>query len=89
MSENVSRFFERYASDSALRSRIEEAVACYPGSLEVRESLVKAVLLPVAEELGLPFTVEEWEDAIRRRVPPRTVDANLEAFARGRQAVRA
>ena len=59
MSENVSRFFERYTSDSALRSRIEEAVACYPGSLEVRESLVRAVLLPVAEELGLPFTVEE------------------------------
>ena len=59
MSENVSRFFERCASDSALRSRIEEAVACYPGSLEVRESLVKAVLLPVAKELGLPFTVEE------------------------------
>ena len=59
MTENVSRFFERYASDSALRARIEQAVACYPGSLEVRESLVKAVLLPVAEELSLPFTVEE------------------------------
>ena len=59
MTENVTRFFERYDEDSALRRRIEEAVACYPGSLEIRESLAAAVLLPVAEELGLPFTVEE------------------------------
>ena len=47
------------------------------------------VVLVGALSTALPFTVEEWEDAIRRRVPPRTVDANLEAFARGRQAVRA
>jgi len=45
------------------------------------------VVLVGALSTALPFTVEEWEDAIRRRVPPRTVDANLEAFARGRQAV--
>ena len=59
MTENVSRFFEQYDSDPALRSRVEEAVACYPGSLEIRESLVEAVLLPIAAELNLPFTVDE------------------------------
>ena len=59
MTENVSRFFEQCDSDPALRSRVEEAVACYPGSLEIRESLVEAVLLPIAEELGLPFTVSQ------------------------------
>jgi len=59
MTENVSRFFEKYESDPALRRRVEEAVACYPGSLEIRESLVEAVLLPIAAEHGLPFTVEE------------------------------
>ena len=59
MTENVSKFFERYNEDPALRTRVEEAVACYPGSLEIRESLVEAVLLPIAEELGLPFTVDE------------------------------
>ena len=59
MTENVSKFFEKYESDPALRTRVEEAVACYPGSLEIRESLVEAVLLPIAEELGLPFTVAE------------------------------
>lgn len=59
MKEHVAAFFEKYEADEALRARIDEAVACYPGSLEIRESLVEAVLLPVAAELGLPFTVEE------------------------------
>ena len=59
MTENVSKFFEMYDQDSALRKRVEEAVACYPGSLEIRESLVEAVLLPIAAELDLPFTVDE------------------------------
>ena len=59
MIENVSKFFEQYDNDSALHKRVEEAVACYPGSLEVRESLVEAVLLPIAEAEGLPFTLQE------------------------------
>ena len=59
MTENVSKFFEQYDRDPALRARVEEAVACYPGSLEIRESLVEAVLLPIAAELDLPFKVNE------------------------------
>ncbi len=45
------------------------------------------VVLVGALSTALPFAVEEWEDAIRRRVPPATVEANLAAFARGREAV--
>ena len=59
MTENVSLFFERCEAEPALKARISEAVAAYPGSLEVRESLVEAVLLPIAEAEGLPFTVQE------------------------------
>ena len=59
MTDHVSRFFEQYERDPALKARVEEAVACYPGSLEIRESLVEAVLLPIAAEMGLPFTVDE------------------------------
>ena len=59
MTENVGKFFERYEQDASLKARVEEAVACYPGSLEIRESLAEAVLLPIAAELGLPFTVDE------------------------------
>ena len=59
MTENVSLFFERCKAEPALQTRIDEAVASYPGSLEVRESLVEAVLLPIAAAEGLPFTVSE------------------------------
>jgi indolepyruvate ferredoxin oxidoreductase beta subunit len=45
------------------------------------------VVLVGALSTALPFSVEEWESAIRRRVPPKTVEANLAAFARGREAV--
>ena len=56
---HVEEFFARYEADPALQARVEEALACYPGSLELRESVVENVLLPIASELGLPFTVDE------------------------------
>ena len=45
------------------------------------------VVLVGALSTALPFTVEEWRDAIQKRVPPKTIEANLEAFERGRAAV--
>jgi hypothetical protein len=57
MQENVKKFFEIYNSDPDLQERLRLAEESYPGSLEVRESVVEYVLLPVAEEMGLPFTV--------------------------------
>ena len=39
--------------------RKEYYTDCYPGSLELRESVVENVLLPIASDLGLPFTVDE------------------------------
>ena len=59
MNENVVKFFELYDNDAALRKRIEDAEAAYPGSLEIRDAVIEAVLLPVAEELGLPFTLRD------------------------------
>lgn len=35
---------------------------------------------------ALPFSVEDWEEVIAGRVPPKTREANLAAFARGRNA---
>ena len=62
MNENVKKFFDRYNSDPALQKRVKDAETAYPGSLELREPLVEAVLLPEARELGLGFTVKElWE----------------------------
>mgnify|MGYP004677663051 FL=1 len=47
------------------------------------------VVLVGALSTALPFSVEDWEDAISRRVPPKTVGANLEAFRQGRAAAEA
>lgn len=47
------------------------------------------VVLVGALSTALPFSVKDWEDAISRRVPPKTVDANLKAFRQGRAAAEA
>lgn len=57
--DNVTKFFEIYDSDDAVKQRIAAALESYPGSLEMREFLVEDILFPVAEELGLPFTLTE------------------------------
>ncbi len=57
MNENVVKFFELYYSDPALRKRVADAEAAYPGSLEIRSAVVTEILLPIADELGLPFTL--------------------------------
>lgn len=59
MVENVRKFFEIYDSDPALRERIRQDVAMYPGSLEIREALVQDVLVPAAAEMGFDFSVHE------------------------------
>lgn len=61
MNENVRKFFELYNADPELQKRVRDAEAMYPGSLELREPLVEDVLLPVAKELGLPFSVKELQ----------------------------
>lgn len=45
------------------------------------------VVLVGALSTALPFATEEWREAISKRVPAHTVEANLEAFERGRAAV--
>jgi len=59
MNINVIEFFRRFSSDPVLQQRVQDAEDSYPGSLEMREAVVEAVLLPIAAELGLPFTVED------------------------------
>lgn len=59
MLENVKKFFEIYNSDEELRKKVKAAEAAYPGSLEIRDSLCEAVLLPFAREMGLPFSLQD------------------------------
>lgn len=59
MIENAEKFFELYSHDEELRRRVLDAEAMYPGSLEIREAVVEDVLLPIAAQLGLPFTLKD------------------------------
>ena len=47
------------------------------------------VVLIGALSTALPFAEDTWKDVISKRVPPKTVNANLAAFGAGRKAGRA
>lgn len=58
-----------------------EALACEAGSPKSAN-----VVLLGAASYGLPFEEQTWRTVIEGRVPPKTVEANLRAFALGRDA---
>jgi indolepyruvate ferredoxin oxidoreductase beta subunit len=58
-----------------------DELACEAGSPKSAN-----VVLMGALSTGLPFAEQIWHDVISRRVPPKTVDANLSAFRLGRKA---
>lgn len=71
-------------------ARLEElgAVRIPAGEIarEVGSPRSTNVVLVGALSTALPFSAEAWEDAISRRVPPKTVEANIAAFRQGREA---
>ena len=77
MNENVKKFFQLYDSDSALRERVAQAERLYPGSLEIRDAVVSEVLLPIAAELGLPFTLMDLKVYETRAKVSRHPDVEL------------
>lgn len=84
MNEAVTAFFDVCNSDPDLRRRVAEAEECYPGSLEIREALVKAVLLPIAAELGYEFTVEDlraYETRLKLRIAKKNSEGSAEEDA--------
>lgn len=58
-----------------------EALACEAGSPKSAN-----IVLLGAVSTGLPFPRDLWIDVIARRVPEKTIDANLRAFELGRDA---
>ena len=58
-----------------------DELACEAGSPKSAN-----VVLMGALSAGLPFSEESWFEVIAKRVPPKTVEANLRAFSLGRQA---
>ena len=46
------------------------------------------VVLLGALSIALPFETKLWEDVIRTKVPPKTIETNLEAFALGAKSAK-
>ena len=59
MNENVVKFFELYDSDRSLREKVSKAEAEYPGCLEIRDAVVRDVLIPIAGDMGLEFDLSD------------------------------
>ena len=51
---------------------------------EAGNSRTQNVVLLGALSVRLPIPVETWDEVIAKRVPPKTVETNLKAFAAGR-----
>ena len=66
---NVGKFYEKLAQDAALAEKLNEMdkkfVDTNEGSADdiaFREKAVAAIVIPLAEEVGLPFTLEELKE---------------------------
>ena len=74
---NVIKFLQQYDNDPELRAKVEQAEMMYPGSLEIRESVVEDVLIPIAEEMGLGFTLMDLYNYERQLKRERSRDVAL------------
>lgn len=82
---------------AAMAPRIRERLAEYGAVLVPATRLARQVgtvkcanvVLLGALAAGLPFSDESWEEQIKAKVPPKTIDTNLEAFRLGMKCARA
>lgn len=69
------------------RQRLEEAgatlIPAHDLAVAAGNAKCENVVLLGALESRLGFTEDVWKDVIANRVPPKTIDANLDAFGRG------
>ena len=83
------------AGKASMPKRVHERLGAYNAQLvdankHAREagSLKCAnVVLLGALAANMPFSMESWEEQIRLKVPPKTIDMNIDAFHRGVQSV--
>jgi len=56
---NAKKFEELLRSDEALQEKLRAAAEAYTGDASDEQAVFEAVVAPLAEEAGLPFTYEE------------------------------
>ena len=82
--ENVKAFFEALSKDESIQQALKAKELAYTGIKEDREAIVKEVLIPVAEEAGYAFTMEELKEFEKGMRPEGELDEDeLEAVAGG------
>ena len=79
--ENVAKFEELLRSDETLQAKARAAVAAYTGDKADARAVFAAVVAPLADEAGLPFTFEESKSFAQDG--KELDDAELEAVAGG------
>ena len=86
----VSVAIGTFGMPADVHARLDELGAVRVGAgriaREVQSPRSTNVVLVGALSTALPFSVDTWEDVISRRVPTKTVEANIKAFHAGRKA---
>ena len=91
--ENVAKFYEKLAEDAALAEKLnalDKDFAEKNGSsaedAAMREKAVDAIIIPLAKEAGLPFTLEELKEYEQEQMNNMTLsDDELDQVAGGRK----
>ena len=93
--ENVGKFYEKLAEDAALAEKLNTLDKAFAEKNEApaddadpafREKAAEAIVLPLAREIGLPFTIEELKEYEQERLKKMNLPENgLEQVAGGRR----
>jgi pantothenate synthetase len=85
--ENVKLFQEKLLESEELKAKLKAAGEAYTGDKADAEKIAEAIIIPLAKEAGLPFTVEELKAAEAAMGQEGALnDEELEAVAGGKLA---
>ena len=90
---NVGKFYDKLAQDAALAEKLnaldKDFAEKNEGSADdiaMREKAVEAIVIPLAEEVGLPFTLEELKEYEQEQMKEMNLSEDeLEQVAGGRK----
>ena len=65
--ENVRKFEEKLSGDEALKARLKELSETFDGDRQDERAAFEAIISPLAEEVGLPYTYDEAVGYVAQR----------------------
>lgn len=90
--ENVAKFYEKLVEDATLAEKLNDLDKAFAAKNEgvaddiaMREQAATAIVIPLAKEVGLPFTLEELKEYEQEQLAGMALsDDELEQVAGGR-----